>query len=58
MKKSYIELHGLQLAQIRDALIAARPYVECCTEPDKTDGASQALQQIDDALAIRVAKCR
>lgn len=50
--KGYIELHEMQLTQIRNALMAARPYVECCAEPDKSDGASAALQQIDDALAI------
>lgn len=56
MKKAsgYVELHGLQLAQIRDALVAARPYVECCVEPDKKDKASQALKQIDDALSIHI----
>ncbi len=41
------------MQQIQEALEAARPYVECCTEPDKSDGASAALVKIDEALALR-----
>ena len=49
----WIKVPAISVQQLRAALEAARFYVECCTEPSKDDGASKALQQIDDALAIK-----
>lgn len=48
----YIQVSDVTLRQMQEALEAARPYVECCTEPDKSDGASSALVKINDALAL------
>jgi len=36
---------------IPEALMAARPYVECCTEPHGNDGASKALKEMDKAAS-------
>ena len=52
----YAQIAGPQWQQIRDALMAARPYVQTCSEPDGSDGASAALQQIDDALALKLSE--
>jgi hypothetical protein len=40
------------IQQMIDALKAARPYVECCTEPHGLDSASSALDKLDDCLAL------
>ena len=48
---SFAQWIDRELQPTRDALRAGRGYVECCCEPDGKDGASEALKQIDAALA-------